>query len=85
MKVIKEHTIWPNYPGMVVKRVDSNGNSYEAIMHKEEYELECFLNLIEKKGITSLDQVDELRKLIEEFGSLKHSLGYDAGNHEGYN
>jgi hypothetical protein len=80
MKIIKEYTIWPNYPGVVVKKTDSDGNSYEAIMHKEEYELECFLNLIEQEGITSLDQVDKLRNLIDDVKSLKYSLGADSAS-----
>jgi hypothetical protein len=80
MKIIKEYTIWPNYPGVVVENTDSNGNMYEAIMHKEEYELECFLNRIEHDGITSLDQVDELRKLIDDVKSLMYSIGTDSAS-----
>jgi hypothetical protein len=80
MKFIREYTIWPNYPGVVVEKTDSNGNSYEAIMHKEEYELECFLNHIEHEGITDLDQVDELRNLIDSVKSLNYSLGADSAS-----
>jgi hypothetical protein len=81
MKVIKPIDIWPGKNnGFLVEKTAPNGSTYDAIMHKEEWELECMLLAIENEGITDLDQVDELRKLIENYGSLKYSLGCEAAD-----
>jgi hypothetical protein len=82
MKIIKEYQIWPNYPGMIVEKTDSDGKLYRTIMHKEEYELEYLLNSIEQEGIINSDQMVQLRKLIDEVQSLKYSLGVDSGEVE---
>lgn len=81
MKLIKTIDIWPDKNnGVLVEKTAPNGSTYEAILHKEEYELERMLMTIENEGITNLDQVDKLKKLIEDYGSLKYSLGYEAAD-----
>ena len=81
MKVLKMSIdIWPGRDnGVLVEKTSQDGTKYQDMLHKEEYELECMLMAIESEGITDLDQVDQLRKLIENYGSLKYSLGYGEG------
>jgi hypothetical protein len=78
MKFLRDADIWPSTNnGVLVEKENTDGSTYQVIISKEEYELESFLLGVEEEGITELHQVEELRKLIEEYGSLQYSRGYD--------
>ena len=79
MKFLQYVDIWPGTNnGVLVEKETSEGKVYQATLYKEEYELENFLAGVEHEGINDLDQVELLRKLIEEYGSLQYSRGYDS-------
>jgi hypothetical protein len=81
MEFIKNIDIWPGKNnGVLVEKTDSNGKPYEARLSKEEYALEEFLLGVEQEGISDLDQVEELRRLIEDYGS--HCYQNGANNQE---
>ena len=81
MEFIKNIDIWPGKNnGVLVEKTDSTGKAYEVTMSKEEYALEEFLLGVEQEGISDLDQVEELRRLIEDYGS--HCYQNGANNQE---
>ena len=79
MKFLRDADIWPGINnGVLVEKENHDGSTYQVILSKEEYELESFLLCVEEEGITELHQVEELRKLIEEFSQYQYQRGYDS-------
>jgi hypothetical protein len=77
MKFISNADIWPGKNNGVLVEKESSGSTYQTVIPIEEYRLEEFLLTVEQDGITSTEQVEDLRNLISEYAEMQYQRGYN--------